>query len=466
MSWRTDYRDTDELRYFTELTKVPRPSGHLDRIRAFLLDFADSHKLEHEADKAGNILIRRRGSGRTIVLQGHMDIVATCASGYEFDFENVPLDTYIENGWITARGTTLGGDDGGGLALMMCALTDPSLEGIDLECLFTADEEVGLIGALGMEPGWLSGRVLINLDSEDINEITIGSAGSADVEAVFPFTPEEDTDQAYRVEISGLRGGHSAGEIDRDRGNAIRIVAEFLSRLKGVRISSFRGGSAPNVIPMTASALFTVPESCPVDRIFEEYSAGCVNLLEEPDYVFSLRPAQCSGSWSPKDSSDYLDAILSCPNGVFERDEYGVKTSSNLGVADEGRIVAKPRSSDFATLKKLIANQSELFRSRGASVEEPVAFPAWRENEDSGLVRVASDTYRGYFGREPRVVVTHGGLESSTIKDKHPGMEAISIGPTVLGAHTPDEKMDLRTLTEAKGYLFELVRRLSSSEYF
>ena len=135
MSWRTDYRDTDELRYFTELTKVPRPSGHLDRIRAFLLDFADSHKLEHEADEAGNILIRRRGSGRTIVLQGHMDIVATCASGYEFDFENVPLDTYIENGWITARGTTLGGDDGGGLALMMCALTDPSLEGIDLDGL-------------------------------------------------------------------------------------------------------------------------------------------------------------------------------------------------------------------------------------------------------------------------------------------------------------------------------------------
>jgi tRNA(Arg) A34 adenosine deaminase TadA len=191
-------------------------------------------------------------------------------------------------------------------------------------------------------------------------------------------------------------------------------------------------------------------------------SAGSiVNLLEEPDYVFSLRPAQCSGSWNTKDSSDYLDAILSCPNGVFERDGYGVKTSSNLGVADEGRIVAKPRSSDFATLKKLIANQSELFRSRGASVEEPAAFPAWRESEDCELVRIASETYREYFGREPRVVVTHGGLESSTIKDKHPGMEAISIGPTVLGAHTPDEKMDLRTLAEAKGYLFELVRRLS-----
>jgi dipeptidase D len=138
-----------------------------------------------------------------------------------------------------------------------------------------------------------------------------------------------------------------------------------------------------------------------------------------------------------------------------------VKTSSNLGIADQGRIVAKPRSSDFAALRKLISNQSELFRSRGATVEDPVAFPAWKESDDSELVKLASDTYRDYFGCEPRVVVTHGGLESSTIKDKHPGMEAISIGPTVLGAHTPDEKIDLRTLTEAKGYLFELIHRLS-----
>ena len=461
MSWRTDYKDTDELRFFTELTQVPRPSGHLDRIRAFLTDFAESNGLEHEADDAGNLLIRRKGTGRTIVLQGHMDIVATCSSGMEFDFENVPLDTYIEDGWMHARGTTLGGDDGGGLALMMCALTDPALEGIDLECLFTADEEVGLMGALGMKEGWLSGRVLINLDSEDIREITIGSAGSADVEAVFPFTPEEDSNKAYRVEISGLKGGHSAGEIDRDRGNAILIVAEFLRRMRGVRIASFKGGSASNVIPMSASALFTAPDGCSVDRIFEEYSAGCVNLLEEPDYVFTLRPSECTESWNQEDSSAYLDCIVSCPNGVFERDEYGVKTSSNLGIADQGRIVAKPRSSDFAALRKLISNQSELFRSRGATVEDPVAFPAWKESDDSELVKLASDTYRDYFGCEPRVVVTHGGLESSTIKDKHPGMETISIGPTVLGAHTPDEKIDLRTLTEAKGYLFELIHRLS-----
>ena len=455
-----DYVGTDEYRYFSELTQIPRPSGHLDRIREYLVSFAERYGLDHVTDAAGNVLIRRHGRGRTVVLQGHMDIVAACTPGLDFDFENLPLETYVEDGWMHARGTTLGGDDGGGLALMLCALSDPSVDA-DLECLFTADEEIGLVGAMGIEPGFLSGRMLINLDEEDIRTVTIGSAGSADVEARFPFETREDTRQGYLVEISGLRGGHSAGEIDRGRGNAILIVAQFLRGLRGVRLGRFTGGSAPNVIPMSAAASFTVPKGSPVEKVFEEYSASCVNLLEEPDYVFCLRKSPCSDTWSQDDTGSFLDALVSCPNGVFERDGYGVRTSSNLGVVRGGTVVAKPRSSDYATLMRLIENQSRIFREAGAEVPEPSAFPAWKEPENGELVRTAVEVYRRHFGCDPMVSVTHGGLESSTIKDRHPGMEAISFGPTVRGAHSPDECIDLRTLTEAKGYLFELIRTLS-----
>ncbi|MCQ2079403.1 MAG: M20/M25/M40 family metallo-hydrolase [archaeon] len=463
MSWKTEYEGTDELRFFEELTRVPRPSRHMDRIREYLLGFADAHGLEHEVDEAGNVLVRRRGTGRTIVLQGHMDIVATTTSDHSFDFVNLPLETYVENGWIHARNTTLGGDDGGRLALMMCALSDPSLEGADLECLFTVDEEIGLVGAGRMRSGWLRGRVLVNLDSEDVNEITIGSAGSTDIVASFSYPRSEDPDVAYSVEVEGLRGGHSAMEIDKRRGNAILMVADLLRRMKGARISEIRGGSASNVIPMTASVTFTVPSRTDVDGIFDAYTSEYLSLVDEPGLVVSLRQGTCQDAWSAQDTSDFLEALCTCPNGAMEFDEYGVMTSSNIGVVEgDCNVVIKPRSSDYGRLLSLVDGIRALFERAGAVVPVPEVFPAWKESQDSGLVATASRVYRECFGREPRIVVTHGGLESSTIKSKHPGMEAISIGPTILGAHTPDECMDLRTLTEMKRYLFRLIEVLSS----
>lgn len=455
------YESTDEFRYFIQLTKIPRPSGHLDRIRAFLYDFADSHGLEHITDKGGNVLIRRHGKGRTVVLQGHMDIVATSVSGSDFDFVNTPLDTYVKNGWVQARGTTLGGDDGGGLALMLCALTDPSLDGIDLECLFTADEEVGLIGAMDLDPGLLTGKILLNLDSEDTEEITIGSAGSADVEAVFGYPSLPDGGKAFEVSVEGLRGGHSAGEIDKGRSNAILVVARFLNELRGVRIGEMTGGSASNVIPMSASAVFTVPGGCDVEGIFDRYSSESADLLNEPGRVFSLKKTECASTWSEENTGKFLQALLSCPNGPLDRDVYGVKTSSNIGVVRDSKVVIKPRSSDYSDLLSLISDIGRIFSDAGAKVPQTVAFPAWKEEENSFLVRTAVRVYQEYFGKEPKVVVTHGGLESSTIKDKYPGMEAVSIGPTVLGAHTPDERLKISSLTDMKGYLFRLIHELS-----
>ena len=225
----------DELSAFLELTRVPRPSGHLSSIQGYLQGFAESHGLECKKDSAGNMLILREGShSKTIVLQGHQDMVPNSVK--EFNFTTTPLKTVIENGWIRADGTTLGADDGSGMALMLCALTDPAMEGIPLECLFTTDEEIGLIGASRLEEGWLKGRMMINLDNENADVITIGSAGSTDITATFSFDRDPCTGKTYRMKIGGLLGGHSAGMIDSGRANAILLMAGFLASLDDVRL--------------------------------------------------------------------------------------------------------------------------------------------------------------------------------------------------------------------------------------
>ena len=466
----SDLTQTEEFRFFKELTQVPRPSGHLDRIRAYIRSFADSHGLPCEGDEAGNILIRRKGTTRTVVLQGHMDMVPTSAPGRDFDFSSQPLDVRVDGDWITAEGTTLGADDGAGLALILCALTDPALEGYSIEGLFTVDEEIGLIGASRLQEDWVTGKMLVNLDNEDVNEIVIGSAGTADVEASFSFKRSVDAGDHYSVEVSGLRGGHSAIEIDGNRGNAILLLAGFLKSFSGTRISYFAGGTAPNVIPMSAKAEFTVPSGTDVYAVFDEFTAEMRENFDEPDMTMSLTGSRASPSWTSSDTTSFLDCLLMCPNGVLDRDGYGVKTSSNIGVVtdscseDDGdavKIIVKPRSSDYDRLEELVDTICAIFRGRRAEAERPEIIPAWKESEENRIVKTAVSIYCGFFGREPVVTVTHGGLESSTIKSRNPGMEAVSVGPTIIGAHTPEERMDLRTLTQMKGYVLELVKALS-----
>ncbi len=474
---------TDEFRFFRELTQVPRPSGHLDRIRAHLKAFADSRGLPYEEDEAGNALIRREGTTRTIVLQGHMDMVPTCSPGMNFDFVTHLLSVTVDGDWITAEGTTLGADDGAGLALILCALADPSLEGYSIEGLFTVDEEIGLLGAARLQEDWITGKMLVNLDNEDVNEIIIGSAGTADVEASFSFNRAVDNGDHYCVEVTGLRGGHSAIDIDGNRGNAILILAGFLKAFKGVRVSSFIGGTASNVIPMSAKAEFSVPQGTDVYSVFDEFAAEMRENFDEPDLTMSLKGARPSMSWTSSDTSSFLDCLLMCPNGVLERDVYGVKTSSNVGVVtcsmavaapcpadgdavksnvrDNVKVVVKPRSSDYEKLEEQVDTICAIFRGRRAEAERPEISAAWKESEENRIVKTAVSVYREFFGRDPVVTVTHGGLESSTIKSRNPGMEAVSVGPTIIGAHTPEERMDLATLTQMKGYVLELVRALS-----
>ncbi|MBR4504148.1 MAG: M20/M25/M40 family metallo-hydrolase [Candidatus Methanomethylophilaceae archaeon] len=356
--------ETRVMELFRELTAVPRPSGHMGSIGAYLEGFAAERGLRSRKDSAGNILIERPGTGMPIILQGHQDMVANSIS--EFDFASQPLSISEKDGWVSADGTTLGADDGAGIAIMLCALEDPSLEGIPLECLFTADEEIGLVGASQLPSDWLKGKFMINIDSEDDDEITIGSAGSTDIEAVFSPERSRGCGKICSVSVSGLLGGHSAMEIDSGRANAILIAADFARQIEGARLVSASAGAAPNIIPMRCELRFLC-ESDPRD-LFHSYSEKIRAEYAEadPDISMSLWVSDgCASAWSKEATRSFLDSLLSCPNGPLEFDPHGLKTSSNLAMlssrGDSLAVISKPRSSDAEALDSLIGKIESAF---------------------------------------------------------------------------------------------------------
>ncbi|MCQ2070401.1 MAG: beta-Ala-His dipeptidase [archaeon] len=448
------------LETFIELTRIPRPSGHHDLIAGYLEDFAERHGLEHRRDEADNVLIVRPGTeGRTVVLQAHQDMVPNSVG--PFDFRNTPLEIYEKDGWMHAKGTTLGADDGSGMAVILCALTDPELEGIGIQGLFTSDEEIGLIGASKLGKDWLEGKYLINIDSEDFGEICIGSGGSCDATVSYGVECSPSSGNHYLLEISGLKGGHSAIDVDCGRANAILLAVRFLRSLEGVRIASIDGGSAPNAIPLSCKVLFSVPGGCDISAfvadVKEEYGAV------EDTMEISLRPMDApSEEWTEGFTSMVLGKLSEFPNGVLGRDGYGISASSNIGVVHTGdghvEVVVKPRTSDGETMDRILEKIEGI--AQGGSYERPSVFPAWREDAGEHLVVRSVECFKGLFGYEPKVTVTHAGLETSIFKDLYPDMEAISIGPTIYGAHSPDERMDLSTLDKIQVFLYGLIKSL------
>ena len=459
--------DGDEIRYFEEITRVPRPSGHTDRIGAYLERFAKAHGLPCVRDASGNILIRRPGKGVTVTLQAHQDMVPTCTSGSSFDFVNCPLETYIDDGWIRARGTTLGADDGSGIAIAMCALTDPELEGLSIEALFTVDEEIGLLGALELERNSLNGEYLVNIDSEDVRELTIGCAGSTDVTFRFPGSRDVSEGYFYRLQVSGCSGGHSAGEIDKDRVNAVVLTFTVLSKIAaGARIVAVDGGNAPNAIPMSCRVDFCCECKLSQEEIEELVQQLAPNSQKtDPDMSVTLSTCEPSPAFSESLSAAFTEAVVTVPNGPLDRDGFGVKTSSNVGVVSSTDsdlvLVVKPRSSDMRALDALISQQVTLCTDLGATCDEYTVLPAWREDPSDPFIITSVSTYRDVFGRDPVVTVTHGGLECSVIRERNPGIKgAISVGPTIIGAHSPEECMDVRTLSQTKAFVYGLLSRL------
>ncbi len=468
---------------FDEITRVPRPSKKEEKIIAYLVDFATRHNIDYKRDAVGNVVMRVPAtagyeSRPTVVLQAHMDMVCEKNSDVQHDFERDPIRTRIVDGWVMAEGTTLGADCGIGVAAALAVLIDPTIEHGPVEALFTIDEETGLTGAFCLADDMISGKYLINLDSEDEGELFIGCAGGVDTVATFHYTPEAaPADYGYyRVEVAGLCGGHSGDDIDKGRANSNKLLARMLLEselLYGLRLSRFDGGNLRNAIPREAYAVVGVPAA--QKKAFEIYFAEFESLatdeirLTEPNVRFSLAECECPThlvDW--KTQRALIRALVGVANGVIAMSAAMpglVETSTNLAsvkMPSEGEIVVTTSQRSSVGHAKLYAMRQveSVFELAGASVEHSDGYPGWAPNPDSQLLKWCEASYADLFGMQPKVRAIHAGLECGLFLEKYPHLEMVSFGPTLRGVHSPDERIEISTVEKFWVLLLDVLKRV------
>lgn len=449
-------------RNFDALTQVPRPSGHLEKVQQFLLDFAKNTGVEAFKDEAGNIVMRKPATPgmenrKTVILQAHMDMVPQKEKTSTHNFETDPIQTYIDGEWVRAKGTTLGADDGLGVAAIMAVMEAKDLKHGPIEALITADEETGMYGANGLPGGELEGEILLNLDTEQEGELIIGSAGGVDITATLDYQEAESdkTDAAVKITIKGLKGGHSGLEICEGRGNAnkmmVRIVREAIAEDEAC-LASWHGGNMRNAIPREAEVVLTLPKENVEDlkAIVAEYKETFNNEYKgiESDIEVVAEDVALPEMIVPQEIQDNLvDAIYAAHNGVWRyiptMPEI-VETSSNLAIVDidggKAAIKILARSSSETMKEDLSTSLESCFNMAGMKVEFSGAYGGWDPNIDSELIKVMRNIYKNLFNEEPTVQVVHAGLECSIILSKYPGLDICSFGPTLLSPHTPTER--------------------------
>lgn len=471
--------------YFHELTRIPRPTGHMEEVTRYVMDFGKRLKLEVEQDKAGNVLIKKPATkgyegAKTVILQSHLDMVPQKNSDVEHDFTRDPIEAYVDGEWVKARSTTLGADNGIGCAMMMAVLEDNTLQHPAIEALFTVDEEVGMDGANGLEKDFLEGTLMINLDTEELGELCIGCAGGRDVNVSFRFQPVEEIEEddvAYKVSLRGLKGGHSGVQIHLGRANANKLMNRFLKEVVSdyeARIASVNGGSLRNAIPRESFVVLTIPEELSDDLIdlvaeyeslFQEDFAGVEELIsfkaERTEIPKWLLPTELQ--------DDLINAVEACPDGVISylADFPGVVESSfNLALVDtrEERIEVKllVRSSSESRKDWICSSLESLFQLAGAKVEFSGDYSGWQPNAHSELLGTMERVYFEKYNDRPKVVVIHAGLECGIIQSKlEQQLDIVSFGPTIRGAHSPDEAVKIDSVGSSYEYLVEVLSRLS-----
>ena len=457
--------------YFYDLTQIPRPTGHTKQVTEYLKAFGAKHGLETHQDEVGNVLIRKPATpgyeGRkAVVLQAHVDMVPQKNACVAHDFLTDPIDAYIDGEWVTARDTTLGADNGMGVALAMAALTDDTLKHGPLEALFTIDEEVGMDGAVALKPGFLQGSILINGDSEEEGRLFVGCAGGVDMNISFHYREDEPAPEghvALRITLTGLKGGHSGVDIHLGRANANKLLFRFLKQAVshcGLRLATVEGGSLRNAIPREAVAVVTVPADrvADVEKLISEHQALYRSEYKgiEGEISFTAeRIADVPASLVPEEiQDDLINAIEGCQNGVISmlHDFPGtVESSSNLAkVKTEagGRIDIKilVRSSSESRREALYSSLESVFSLAGAKVEYSNPYGGWQPNIDSPILRTMESTYESLFGRKPEVTVMHAGLECGIIQEAYPDMDMISFGPDIKHPHSPDEAVGIASV--------------------
>ena len=475
MSTILDLAPQQVWKHFYSLTQIPRPSGHMERITEFLVNFGKGLGLESFVDEVGNVIIRKPATPgmenrKGVILQAHMDMVPQKNNDTVHDFVNDPIQTWIDGEWVKAKGTTLGADNGMGVAAAMAVLESTDLKHGPLEVLITKDEETGMYGAFGLKPGTLQGEILLNLDSEDEGELYIGCAGGIDITAELSYKEEEADKEmvARKITLKGLRGGHSGLEINEGRGNANKLLARITHDLLvefDCRLSSFSGGNMRNAIPREAHAvlLFNPADIDDLPNYIKEYEAqlnaeyapiesGILLLLDEVETPATVLPEEIQ--------DNMIDMLLACQNGVMRMIPTvpdTVETSSNLAIVllgggkAEVRILAR---SSCDTMKDFLADSlTACFNMAGMKVTLSGGYSGWQPNVDSPILHAMTKSYEEQFGVAPKVKVIHAGLECGIIGANCPGLDMISFGPTLRSPHSPDERVLIPTVKKFYDFL-------------
>jgi len=453
---------------FARINAVPRPSKREEKMIDFLRRFGEDLGLETKVDETGNVLIRKPATpgmeGKpTIILQSHMDMVCEKNNDVDFDFDRDAIQTYIDGEWMKAKGTTLGADDGIGCAMEMAILADNTIKHGPIECVFTRDEETGLTGAEGMQPGFMTGQMLINLDSEDEGELFVSCAGGCRTEATFRFSPEAAPEGAFflRLTIKGLTGGHSGDDIDKKRANANKLLARYLydgMKEWGLRLSDIQAGGLHNAIPREASCLVAIPNKYK-EQARVKWNVFAAEVQEEfcttePTMEFLLESAEAAATVLPADvNCRLISALQAVDNGVYamSQDIALVETSSNLASIKQTepgviRINSSQRSSLLSNRLNMAHTVAAVFELAGAEVEIGEGYPGWAMNPKSEILRIAREQYVRLFQKEPVVRGIHAGLECGLFSEKYPGLDMVSFGPTLRGVHSPDERLLIPTV--------------------
>ena len=469
---------------FDEITKVPRPSCHEEQIRNFLLDFAKKHDIEAKTDKVGNVVMKKAAvpgyeKAPVVVLQSHMDMVAEKNSNVEHDFIKDSIKTYIDGEWVRAHGTTLGADNGIGMAAALAVMIDEEIKHGPIEALFTVNEEIGLEGAENLGKDMITGKILINLDSEDDGEIFIGCAGGIDTTAIFDykrsFSPKNFT--YFKVSVSGLLGGHSGGDIHLGRANANKVISRFIwecSNKWDIEVSSFTGGNLRNAIPREAEAVFGIHNNHKqaIDKFMKRYADEIRNEFKgiEPSMKFEIKevenPVYCIDS---ETSVRLIRVLYSAPHGVISMShdiEGLVETSTNLAAVrmeDDCKIkVTTSQRSSLESRKNDIAGQVNAhFQLAGAKVNHSDGYPGWAPNMESKIMKISSDAYEELFGVKPQIKAIHAGLECGLFLTKYPYLDMVSFGPTMRDVHSPDEKLLIPTVEKFWKHLCKVLEKIS-----
>lgn len=468
---------------FAQVNTIPRPSKREERMIEFLMNFGKSLGLETLRDDAGNVLIRKPATPgmenrKTLVLQSHMDMVCEKNADVSFDFQKDAIQTYVDGEWMKARGTTLGADDGIGVAMEMAVLQSSDIKHGPIECLFTRDEETGLTGAEGLQAGFMKGSLLVNLDSEDEGEIFVSCAGGCRTFIELGYQPTTLPDGLFTcsLAIKGLQGGHSGDDIDKKRANANKLLVRFLymtMKKYDLHLVDIQAGGLHNAIPREARCLCAVPmqdkEQIRIDwnlfsaDVQEEYS------VTEPCMEFLLESADPVAQAMDQESSRRLiTALQAVDNGVYAmcQDIEMVETSSNLAsihLRPERQVVeinSSQRSSIYSARLNMANTIAAAFELAGARVDIGEGYPGWKMNPRSEILRIAVEQYVRLFGKEPKVRGIHAGLECGLFSEKYPGMDMISMGPTLRGVHSPDERLLIPTVQMVWDHLLAIMENV------